>query len=91
MYADDIDICSRAVSILAAKYRIQTALDHINSWSGKWAVKINMSKTKYTIFSLSPNMSEQLNLKLINISIAKENNPTYLVEALPSTTPPNLE
>ena len=53
--------------ITTANYRLQQALQVIESWAQSWLVKMNKMKTTFTIFSLfNQNHSVHLKLKVIH-------------------------
>ena len=53
------------------------ALDVFEGWTKQWLVKINTSKTTYTIFS--PSTKEQkATLRINGQTLSAEDNPTYL-------------
>ena len=51
----------------------------LQSYCNKWKLKINTTKTVYTIFSKSQNeANKNLNIRIGEKAILKESNPTYL-------------
>ena len=63
--------------ITTAIYRMQQALEVLESWTKKWSVKVNSTKTTYTVFSLS--LKEQkVTLRLGNQTLNAQDNPLYL-------------
>ena len=53
IYADDLVLWCSEEHLNTARYRMQEALNVLDRWTKKWLVKLNSSKTTYTIFSLS--------------------------------------
>ena len=76
-YADDIAIWFSEEYLFTANYIMQQALSTIENWADQWLVKVNPTKTKYTIFSLSTK-ELKANLKFNEQSLQKEDHPTYL-------------
>ena len=68
--------CSEEYSTTAS-YRMQQALEVLESWTKKWSVQVNSTKTTYTVFSLSPK-EQKVTMRLGNQTLNAENNPTYL-------------
>lgn len=77
IYADDMAIWCTEEYISTARYRIQEALTKIESWTKKWLIKINETKTTHTIFSLSTK-NQKVTLELDGHPLPVEDNPTYL-------------
>ena len=77
MYADDLAIWASEEYITTANYRMQEALKKLENWTTKWLVKINETKTTYTVFSLSTK-EQKVNLKINNQSLPLDSTPTYL-------------
>ena len=77
IYADDLVLWCTEESLATANYRLQEALRTIETWTKKWIVTINASKTTYTVFTLSTkNMTAKLILD--GQRLPPEDNPTYL-------------
>lgn len=77
IYADDLALWCSEEHITTANYRMQEALKVLEDWTKKWLVNINITKTTYTIFSLSPK-ELKANLKLCGQTLQADNTPTYL-------------
>ena len=77
IYADDLALWSSEEYITIANYRLQQALQVIESWTRSWLVKVNEKETTFTTFSLS-NQKHSVHLKLNGQTLLKEDTPTYL-------------
>ena len=77
IYADDLALWCSEEYITTANYRLQQALQVIESWAQSWLVKVNEKKTTFTIFSLS-NQKHSVHLKLNGQTLHQEDTPTYL-------------
>ena len=77
IYADDLALWCSEEYITTANYRLQQALQVIESWAQSWLVKVNKKKTTFTIFSLS-NQKHSVHLKLNGQTLHQEDTPTYL-------------
>ena len=77
LHADDMVIWCSEEYITTANYRMQQALEVLESWTKKWSVKVNSTKTTYTVFSLSP-QEQKVALRLGNQTLNAEDNPMYL-------------
>ena len=77
IYADDLALWCSEEYITTANYRLQQALQVIESWARSWLVKVNEKKTTFTIFSLS-NQKHSVHLKLNGQTLHQEDTPTYL-------------
>jgi ribonuclease HI len=77
MYADDLILWCTEESIGTARYRLQEALNLLERWTKLWLVKINATKTTYSIFTLSTKM-QTANLRINGELLKKEDTPTYL-------------
>ena len=64
IYADDLALWRSEEYITTANYRLQQALQVIESCARSWLVKVNEKKTALTIFSLS-NQQQRVHLKPI--------------------------
>ena len=79
IYADDLVLWCSEEYLTTARYRIQEALNILDSWTKKWLVKINSSKTTYTVFSLSTKeQKKSITLQLNGTTLNKEDYQTYL-------------
>ena len=54
LYADDMVLWCSEEYIITDNCRMQQALEVLESWTKKWSVKVNSTKTTYTVSSLSP-------------------------------------
>ena len=77
IYADDLALWCSEEYITTANYRLQQALQVIESWTWSWLVNVNEKKTTFTIFSLS-NQKHSVHLKLNRQTLHQEDTPTYL-------------
>ena len=72
-YAHDLAlVCSEDI-VGTAQVRLQSTLNNLFAWSNFWGLKINTTKTTYTVFSLS--LKPQ---KAGGHRLQEEPNPTYL-------------
>ena len=74
IYADDLALWCSEEYISTANYRLQQALQVIESWAQSWLVKVNEKKTTFTI----SNQKHSVHLKLNGQTLHQENTPTYL-------------
>ena len=65
LYADDMVLWCSEEYITTTNYRMQQALEVLESGTKKWSVKVNSTKTTYTVFSLSPK-EQKVTLRLGN-------------------------
>ena len=77
IYVDDLALWCSEEYITTANYRLQQALQVIESWARSWLVKANEKKTTFMIFSLS-NQKHSVHLKLNGQTLHQEDTPTYL-------------
>ena len=77
IYADDLVIWCSETHLSTARYRIQETLKALEEWTNRWLIRINTTKTTYTIFSLSPK-DQHVNLKLNGQNLNADDCPTYL-------------
>ena len=79
IYADDLVLWCSEEYLTTARFRMQEALNVLNSWTKKWLVKLNASKTTYTVFSLSTKeQNKTTTLQIDGIALKKEDCQTYL-------------
>ena len=76
-YADDLALICSEDSLILAQKRLQTTLDRLDQWTTDWSMKVNATKTTYTVFSLS-NKEQTVNLKLEGQKLKQDKCPTYL-------------
>nr|KAG5704148.1 hypothetical protein BaRGS_009678 [Batillaria attramentaria] len=77
IYADDLVLWCSEEYLTTANHRLQLALDVLESWTKQWLVKINPTKTTYTVFSLSPK-DQKAKLRINGEYLQADDNPTYL-------------
>ena len=77
MYADDLVMFCTEEHLTTARYRLQLALDKLNKWTKQWAVKLNASKTTFSVFSLSPR-PPSIQLTFDGCNLPQDESPTYL-------------
>ena len=77
LYADDLVLWCSEEYTTTAKYRIQKALDKVETWAREWCVTINREKTTGTLFTLSPK-TQNITLSMDNTQIKMEEQQTYL-------------
>ena len=75
--ADDLALICSEDSLILAQKRLQTTLDRLDQWTTDWSMKVNATKTTYTVFSLS-NKEQTVNLKLEGQNLKQDKCPTYL-------------
>ena len=79
LYADDLAMWYSTKHLPIAKNRLNEDLYSLNKYCEQWKLKINCTKTVYTIFTNSPKISKvELNLKVGEERLTKEKNPSYL-------------
>ena len=78
-YADDLAFWQTRNKAGTSAILLNEDLQRLQSYCNKWKLKINTTKTVYSIFSKSPNeANKNLNIKIGEKAILKESNPTYL-------------
>ena len=77
LHADDLAIWNASEHTTMAAYRIQEAINGINKWTLDWGLKINISNTNSTLFSLSTS-KEQMKLRLKDEIVPQTDTPTFL-------------
>ena len=79
LYADDLAMWYSTKHLPIAKNRLNEDLCSLNKYCEQWKLKINCTKTVYTIFTNSPKISKvEINLKVGEERLTKEKNPSYL-------------
>lgn len=79
LYADDLAMWYTSKYLPITSNRLNEDLNSLHQYCEKWKLKINSTKTVYTIFTQSPKISKKtLNLKIGNEQLQKEDNPSYL-------------
>ena len=76
-YADDLALVCSEDTADTAQVRLQSTLNNMFAWSNSWGLKINTTKTTYTVFSLSPK-PQKARLTIGGHRLQEEPNPTYL-------------
>ena len=77
--ADDLVLWTTGKHFLYMQRQLNKALALLSTFCELWKLKINISKTVYSIFTLSPvHIHTRLHLKLQGNTIAKDDNPKYL-------------
>lgn len=79
IYADDLALWQTQERIAVASGKLNDDLSRLNNYCREWKLKINCSKTVYTIFTKSHKVAkDNLKLKIGDETIVKEQHPTYL-------------
>ena len=79
LYADDLALWHSFKSPGTSAILLNEDLQRLNEYCNKWKLKINTTKTVYTIFSNSPKMAnKELRLTIDGERLEKEKNPVYL-------------
>ena len=85
LFADDLVLWHTGSSTLISRRRIQDDLNSLGVYCRLWKMKVNCTKTVYSVFTRSYNLSDvSLSLKLDDIPLEKEENPVYLGVTLDS-------
>jgi len=77
LHADDFAVWNAADHLTTASYRMQEAMDQVETWATDWGVEVSVTKTVSTVFSLSTK-PETAKLKIGESEITQEDTPTYL-------------
>jgi Reverse transcriptase (RNA-dependent DNA polymerase) len=77
LYADDIAAWYASSSLAALTLHIQKFLNHIQVWLSQWRVKLNISKTIYTIFTKA-SINNRLKLFFNGSQINYSDSPKFL-------------
>ena len=79
LFADDLVLWHTSNSTIISQRRLQEDLNNIESYCKYWKLKVNTSKTVYSIFTRSHKIAKnRLRLTINNEPLTKEDNPTYL-------------
>ena len=79
LYADDLVMWYTSKFSNLNRRRINQDLVQLGNYCSEWKLTINTSKTVYSIFSLSPDVSKETPIiEIQGKRIQKEENPTYL-------------
>jgi hypothetical protein len=76
LYADDIAAWKASVNFQLIEKRLQGFLDHIKAWLSKWRVKLNTTKTVYTI--ITQTTGKTLNLNFNGTELKYSSSPKFL-------------
>ena len=79
LFADDLVIWHTSNSTIISQRRLQEDLNRLEEYCSYWKLKINATKSVYSIFTKSHmDAKRKLNLSINSNKLAKEENPTYL-------------
>ena len=79
LYADDLVIWTSDKHPIVSKRKLNRELLTISTYCNLWKLKLNKTKTVYTIFSKShKKASQNINVKIGGDSVNKEDHPVYL-------------
>ena len=79
LYADDLVLWNTHRYARQSARHLNSDLERIAKYCTTWKITINVSKTAYSIFTLSPKVHKQtLNIRIGSHQLVKEENPTYL-------------
>ena len=79
LFADDLVLWHTGTSTIISRRRIQEDLNSLGVYCRLWKLKINCTKTVYSVFTRSYKLANvQLSLKIDDVQIVKEDNPVYL-------------
>ena len=79
LFADDLVIWHTSDSTIISRRRIQEDLNSLGVYSRLWKLKINTSKTVYSVFTRSYKLVDvKVSLNIDGIQLEKEQNPIYL-------------
>ena len=79
LFADDLVIWHTSISTIISRRRLQEDLNRLEDYCSYWKLKINETKSVYSIFTKSHKTANfKLQLKINNGTLGKDENPTYL-------------
>ena len=79
LFADDLVIWHTSNSTIISQRRLQEDLNRLEEYCSYWKLKINATKSVYSIFTKShKDAKKKLNLSINSSQLVKEDNPTYL-------------
>jgi len=79
LYADDLAMWHSSKHPNVSRRRINEDLARLGKYCDEWKLKINYTKTVYSVFTLSPKVAKQKqNIKIQGHQLEREENPTYL-------------
>ena len=85
LFADDLVLWHTGNSTLISRRRLQDDLNSLGVYCRLWKMKVNCTKTVYSVFTRSYKLSDvSLSLKIDDIPLQKEENPVYLGVTLDS-------
>ena len=79
LYADDLALWHTSKHPTVSRRRINEELVRLGEYCDEWKLKINYTKTVYTVFTLSPKVAKQKQaITIQGHQLEKDENPTYL-------------
>ena len=79
LFADDLVIWHTSNSTIISQRRLQDDLKRLEEYCNYWKLKVNETKSVYSIFTRShKDAKKRLNLTVNGSSLSREDNPTYL-------------
>ena len=92
LHADDFAVWCAEEHTTTAVHRIQNTINEVCSWTERWALQLNTTKTVSTLFTLST-AKEKVSLRLNNQPVPQVETPTFLGVTLDTrlTWKPHLE
>ena len=79
LFADDLVFWHTGKSTIISQRRLQEDLTNLEAYCDFWKLRVNTTKTVYTIFTRShKNLKAKMNLKIKENHLKKDENPTYL-------------
>ena len=78
-FADDIGLWAEAYTYRGCTYRLQQAINQLESWCRRWRIKLNGAKSNLLVFSRLPQKSgEDLSVQLFNDIVKPTTSAKYL-------------
>ena len=79
LFADDLVLWHTGNSTTISRRRLQDDLNSLGAYCRLWKMKVNCSKTVYSIFTRSYKLvNAKISLKIDDITLKKDENPVYL-------------
>ena len=79
LFADDLVFWHTGKSTIISQRRLQEDLTNLEAYCDFWKLRVNTTKTVYTIFTRSHKIAKaKMNLKIKENHLKKDENPTYL-------------
>ena len=79
LYADDLAMWTTSKYSILNRRKINQSLQRLGDFCDEWKLKVNTTKTVYTVFSLSPAVRKECHdITIQGKKLEKEENPTYL-------------